>query len=255
MATLIPQFTFSSDYLMNLVAVLGTTISPYLFFWQASEEAEESVSNGKLKAIGYGKPKITAKDVLHMRRDTGVGMFFSNAIMFFIIATAAATLHTQGISTIESAHQAAEVLRPVAGEFAFLIFTLGIVGTGLLAVPILAGAAAYAAAESFRWKASLAKTFPQAPQFYLCIAAATIIGAFINLLPIPPFRLLYYTAVLNGLIAPPLLFVILKIGNDRTILGRRTNPWWSNLGGVIVLIVMTIASEALIWQMISGWMK
>jgi NRAMP (natural resistance-associated macrophage protein)-like metal ion transporter len=161
-ATLIPHLEFSADYLLNIVAILGTTISPYLFFWQASQEVEEEIVNGQISDMGIGKPRVTRRGVAEMDGDTVVGMFFSQVIMFFIIVTTAATLHAGGITTIQTASQAAEALRPLAGDLAYLLFAAGIIGTGLLAIPVLAGASAYAVAETAGLKEGLGKKLGRA---------------------------------------------------------------------------------------------
>ncbi len=232
-STLIPSFSWHKTYILNIVAVLGTTISPYLFFWQADEEVEEEK--------GIVKPNI-ALEVKGMRIDTVIGMFFSNIVMFFIIVTAASTLHAHGILHIDTATQAAEALRPFAGEFAFILFALGIIGTGLLAVPILSGSAAYAVVESINLPGGLSKKWYQAKAFYAVITISTLIGILINFLHIPPFQLLYYTAVINGLIAPPLLVLILLISNNQKIMGAHTNRRWSNILGVAITLIMTVAA-------------
>ena len=175
-ATLIPHLEFSADYLLNIVAILGTTISQYLFFWQASQEVEEEILNGQISDMGVGRPQVTRRGVAEMDGDTVVGMFFSQIIMFFIIVTTAATLHASGITTIQTAAQAAEALRPLAGDLAYLLFAVGIIGTGLLAVPVLAGASAYAVAETAGLKEGLGKKPSLAPGFYAVIAVSTLIG-------------------------------------------------------------------------------
>jgi len=176
-------------------------------------------------------------------------MVFSNLICFFIIVTTASTLHAQGITSITSAPEAAAALKPFAGEFATTLFAIGIIGTGLLAVPVLAGSAAYAIAESFRWKEGLYRKFNQAKAFYVVMTLATVIGMLINYIGIQPFQLLYYTAVFNGLSAPPLLIIIMFIANNKAIMGKHHNGWWSNLGGWAITILMTLASGVLVWQL------
>lgn len=245
-STFIPSFVLSKNYILNIAALLGTTISPYLFFWQADEEVEEEIVAHKLVMMGRGVPKVTRRDVKTMRIDTTVGMFFSQAVMFFIIITAASTLGARNITTIETASQAAEALRPLAGDFTFLLFTLGIVGTGLLAVPILAGSASYAISEAFGWKEGLYRKFKQAHGFYGIITVATLLGLLINFSPIKPFQVLYYTAVLNGLCAPPLLAMILLIGNNKKIMGNYTNSWLTNLLGLIITVLMTVVAVIVI---------
>lgn len=244
--TFVPSFSFTKDYLFNIVAILGTTISPYLFFWQAGEEVEEEVEKGRLRSMGAGVPRVTKRDIREMRLDTVVGMFFSNLVMWFIIITTASTLSVHNITKIETADQAAQALKPFAGDFAFLLFALGIIGTGLLAVPVLAGSASYALSEAFGWKEGLYRKFTQAHGFYGVITVATIVGLSVNFTPIKPFTLLYYTAVLNGIAAPPLLVMILIIANNRKILGERVNGMWLNVLGIATVMVMSAAVVALL---------
>lgn len=249
-STFVPTVKFSKEYLLNIVAILGTTISPYLFFWQSDEEVEEEIEKGKLKELDVGIPKVSNIDLKVMRMDTLIGMFFSNLVMFFIIVTAASTIGANGIRNIETASQAALTLKPFAGEFAFLLFTLGILGTGLLAVPILAGSASYAVSETVGWRAGLSKRFSQAQGFYLLIIVSTFLGFLVNFLGIKPFSLLYYTAILNGLCAPPLLLLILLIANNKKVMGARVNGVLSNIGGVFVLVFMSLSALFLIFSLI-----
>ena len=241
-STVLPTIHFSKEYLLNIVAILGTTISPYLFFWQADEEVEEEIQHHKIASMGRGKPHITGRDISQLRLDTIVGMFFSNLVMFFIIITTASTLNLNGITNIETADQAALALRPIAGDFAFLLFAAGIIGTGLLAVPILAGSASYAISESFGLKAGLNKKFSQAPTFYFVIAIATLLGLLIGFLPFKPFEILYYAAILNGLSAPILLILVMKISNNKQIMNNRTNPRISNIMGWTITGVMAVCA-------------
>src|SRR3989344_2200669 len=249
-STIIPSISFDKNYLFNIVAILGTTISPYLFFWQGTEEVEEEVERGKIMGIGRGIPKVSKRDIREMRIDTVIGMFFSNLVMFFIIATFASTLFISGIHNIETADQAAEVLRPLAGDFAYLLFAAGIIGTGLLSVPILAGSASYALAEALGWREGLYRKLKQAHGFYGAITIATLIGLLVNFLHIPPFQMLYYTAVLNGIAAPPLIILILLISNNKKIMGGRTNSTLSNALGITITAVMSFAALALLFDLI-----
>lgn len=242
-----PHIEFTRDYILNIAAFLGTTISPYLFFWQADEEVEEEIVAGKIADMGERAPSVSDADVQKMRYDTALGMFFSNFITFFIIVTVASTLGSAGIRSIDTAAEAAEALRPFAGDFAFLLFTLGILGTGLLAVPVLAGSAGYAIAEAFNWKAGLGKRFGQAPGFYLVIAAVTVIGLLVNLAPIGSITLLYYAAMINGVLAPPLMIIILLIANNRTIMGNRTNGALGNTLGILITAIMSVVGVATMW--------
>lgn len=244
--TLIPTLQLDRDFILNIVAILGTTISPYLFFWQAGAEVEEMVEEGeKTEAARKG---TTHAEVKWMRTDVISGMLFSNVTMWFIIITTASTLYAGGIHEITSAPQAAEALRPVAGDFAYLLFALGIVGTGLLAVPILAGSAAYAVAETFKMREGLYLKLQQAPGFYGVIAVATVVGAGINFLGINPIQALYYTAVINGLVAPPLLIMIMLIAGSKKIMGQRANGPVSSTLGWLATAAMTLAAAALIFS-------
>lgn len=249
-ATFVPTFSLSRDYLLNIVAILGTTISPYLFFWQSDEEVEQEVQLHKIRAMGKGVPKITKIDVREMRVDTTVGMFFSNLVMFFIIVTAASTLGVAGLTSINTAADAAQALRPIAGDLTFFLFAMGIIGTGLLAVPVLSGSASYAVSEAFGLKEGLYRKFKQAHGFYGIITVATIVGLLVNFTGIPPFKVLYYTAVLNGIIAPPLMVLILLISNSSKIMGQYTNSKFSNIFGWLITAVLAVSSLALL---ISFW--
>jgi len=245
-STVLPHITFSKDYLLNIVAILGTTISPYLFFWQTSQEVEEEVVEGKISAMGVGKPRVTRINVADMHWDTVVGMLFSQAIMFFIIITTAATLHASGITMIDTASQAAEALRPIAGDFAYLLFAVGIIGTGLLAIPILAGSSAYAVAETIGMKEGLSKKSGLAPGFYGVIAASTLVGMLISWSGIDPIKALYYAAALNGLAAPPLMILVLLISNNKKIMGKYVNKRLGNILGWIIVLVMSTAGILLL---------
>lgn len=249
-STFVPNISFSKEYLMNIVAILGTTISPYLFFWQAGEEVEEEVEKKELVSMGRGSPKFTKTDIKGLQTDTVTGMFFSNLVMFFIILTAASVLGTVGIANIQTADQAAQVLKPLAGDFAYLLFALGIIGTGLLAVPILAGSASYALSEAFSMSEGLYKKFKKAHGFYGIITIATIVGLIINFTSIPPFRMLYYTAILNGIVAPPLMFMIMRISNNKKVMGKYTNKRGSNILGWIITGIMTVSAIALLVSLI-----
>lgn len=219
LAALWPKVTFNGDYSAMVVAVLGTTISPYLFFWQASQEVEEMRKKGRRRPLKDilrgGDPEIS-----RIKIDTTVGMLFSNAIAFFIILTTAAVLHAGGVTNIQSAAQAAEALRPLAGDFTFLLFAFGIIGTGLLAIPVLAGSAAYGVAETFGWPATLEAKAPDAVGFYSIIAAATIIGFGLGFTSIDPIRMLIWSAVINGIVAVPIMAVMMMIVTNLALMGR-----------------------------------
>jgi len=249
-STMIPQIKFSSEYMLNIVAILGTTISPYLFFWQTSQEVEEEIVDGKMKEMGVGKPAVRQKNVVNMNWDTIVGMVFSQAIMFFIIITTAVTLHANGITNIATASQAAEALRPVAGDFAYLLFAVGIIGTGLLAVPILAGSSAYAVTETLGLKEGLSKKTRLAPGFYGIIAASTLVGMAISWMGIDPIKALYYAAALNGLAAPPLMVLIILIANNKKIMGKFVSKKFGNIAGWIIVLFMSMAGIFLLGDLI-----
>ncbi len=248
--TLIPTIQLNKDFIMNLVAILGTTISPYLFFWQASEEVEEQIDEGK-KTV-KARENATPVEIKWMRTDVVAGMFFSNVVMWFIIVTTASTLYRHHITNIDSAAQAAQALQPIAGPFTFLLFAAGIIGTGLLAVPILAGSSAYAIAEGFNLRRGLALEFRQARGFYGVIILSTLIGAVINFLGINPMTALYYTAIINGVAAPPLLFIIMLVSNNQKIMKDKTNGRFSNILGWLTTAAMTLAALALFWALASG---
>jgi Mn2+/Fe2+ NRAMP family transporter len=247
-SVLIPHVEFTPAYAMMFVAVVGTTISPYLFFWQASEEAEEEVEKHKIKEIGgKGSPTISNKEIRSMRQDTAIGMAFSQLIMWSILITTAGSFHAHGITDIQTADQAAKSLEPLvktfphAGEISKTIFALGVIGTGLLAVPVLAGSSGYALSDVFGWKEGLSKKFKQAKGFYLVIAASTLIGLWINFINIDPIRALVYTAVINGVIAVPILFAVMKIANDKKMLRDHTNNHFSNVIGWLTFVIMGVS--------------
>jgi len=243
-ATVIPHVEFTSEFAMMFVAMLGTTISPYLFFWQASEEAEEEVKKKKIPEINVGTPQITKKEIKIMKADVMIGMFFSQLIMWAIIVTTAGSLHNHGITEIQTSEQVAKALEPVvksfpySGQIAKIIFALGIIGTGLLAVPVLAGSSAYALSDVFGWKQGLDKKFKKAKAFYSVIAISTIIGLWINFTNIDPIKALVYTAVINGVTAVPILYTVMKIANDRKILQDNVNGRLSNIIGWTTVVVM-----------------
>jgi Mn2+/Fe2+ NRAMP family transporter len=251
MGTFLPSLSFDRDYLLLVVAVLGTTISPYLFFWQASQEVEEMRTNRvhprrPLKILSRGG----RGEFTRMTIDTTVGMVFSNLVAYFIILTTASTLHTHGITRIDTAAQAAEALRPIAGDAAFLLFALGIVGTGLLAIPVLAGSAAYGVAELFGWPSTLEAKFPEAVGFYTIISAATVIGFAMGFLPINPIRLLVWTAVINGVVAVPIMAMMMLIVTNKAAMGRfqaRPSLTWAGWGATAL---MGVTVGALLWSLV-----
>ena len=244
----VPTFSLDADFSMAMVAILGTTISPYLFFWQAGEEMEELRRRNKKPLIET--PTAASRELKRIRMDTLIGMAISNLIALFIMFATAATLHVNGITKIESSSQAAEALRPVAGDFAFLLFAAGIIGTGMLAVPVLAGSAAYAVSEMFRWREGLNQRPSKAKGFYGVIAAATLGGIALTFTPLDPIRALYWSAVINGLLAAPLIALMVAIGMNRRIMGELRMPWWMALGGGVTAVIM--ASVAVVFFVVSG---
>lgn len=240
-ATFVPHFEWSRDFVLTLIAVFGVTISPYEFFWQSGEEVEELVENRKIAAEEASRPATSDKDVQFLRLDTVTGMFFSNAIMFFVIITAAATLHVTGHTDVQSAVQAAQVLRPLAGTFTFVLFTVGIICAGLLAIPVMAGSSAYAVGGALNWPRTLSKPFWQERRFYGIIIASCLVGLVVNAAHVPPFKLLYYSAILNGFISPLLLFFVTQISGDRQIMGRFRNTRFSGVMGWSLTAFMTVA--------------
>lgn len=247
LATVWPGVSLSWDYLLTVVAVLGTTISPYLFFWQASQEVEEMRAGRRGKPLNAltrgGRPELD-----RMAVDTTVGMIFSNVIAYFIILTTAATLHANGVSEIQTAAQAAEALRPIAGELTFLLFALGIIGTGLLAVPVLAGSAAYGVAEAFGWKATLEARPSRAAGFYAIIAAATLIGIGMSFSPIDPIQMLFWSAVINGIVAVPIMLVMMLVATNPAVMGRFVVRSGLAIGGWAATGLMGLALVALLWS-------
>ena len=243
LATLRPHLSWSRDYLSVLVGVLGTTISPYLFYWQASQEVEEERALGKTLAERKG---ASDEDLRKLRVDVATGMFASNFVMYFIILTTAATLHAHGVVKIETAKQAAEALRPLAGNAAYLLFTLGIIGTGMLAVPVLAGSCAYAISEAAAWRCSLDQKPRGARKFYGVLAAAMTIGLVINYAGLDAVKMLFWSAVINGMLAPPLILLVLLLTSDPEVMGDRVSSRMERTVGWITLGVMSIAAVGLL---------
>ena len=238
----IPHFAFNQEYMFAMVAVFGTTITPYLFFWQASEEVEEN----KFVKDQMCTKKGMCSRMSHMRTDVYTGMFLANIVFFFIVLTTAQVLFTHGITNINSAQDAALALAPLAGKHAALLFTLGIIGTGLLAVPVLAGSGAYALAEVLEWEEGLELRFLQAKGFYFIIGLSIFFGALINFLGINPITALYYAAFLNGIIAVPLMYLIMKIGDDVKVMGTERHPKWVKFFGWFAVISMFVAIVSMI---------
>jgi Mn2+/Fe2+ NRAMP family transporter len=248
--TFIPHFEFSRDFLMALVAVLGTTISPYLFFWQASSEVDELTAAGATSEAGRRGLK---KSELHAARvDILIGMAFSNAVMYFIILTSAAVLHTHGKTGIQTAEQAASALAPLAGPFAFIVFAVGMIGAGLLAVPILSGSATYAAKEFLGVRGNLASKARYRPTFYVMLALATIVGVVLNFVHLDPIRALFIAAVINGVVASPLLLLIVLLGADAAVMKRYVSGKLSLTLTGIATAFMALAAGGMFLTMFTG---
>ena len=243
----IPKLQWSSGYWMMVVALLGTTISPYLFFWQASQEVEEL----RLKGKGRGTDQVIRHDLTRVRRDTFTGMFFSNAVAFCIMLLGGVVLYSAGIRDITSAAQAAQALRPLAGDFAFMLFAGGIIATGMLAVPVLASSAAYAVAEAFDWPEGLERHWYEARRFYAIIAVATLVGTGLEFTPIDPMKALYWSAVINGVVAVPIMMGLLLLAGKKEVMGNFTSgikTRWFGWGGVGV---MGFAVVMMLWDVFS----
>jgi Mn2+/Fe2+ NRAMP family transporter len=240
--SVIPSFTISKEQIFLITAVLGTTISPYLFFWQASQEVEEKFANAKITNVA--RAKSLKKEITHMRIDVWSGMFFSNAVMFFIIAVCGGTLFAQGVTNISTAADAAAALRPLAGERAFLLFAVGIIGTGLLAIPILAGSVSYALAESFKWRAGLDRKLNEAYPFYGVIIVSIVLGLLMQFVGTNPMRALLYSAVANAIVAPVVLIFIVLISSNKVIMGNQANSAVTTFLGWVVTGIMVVAGLA-----------
>jgi NRAMP (natural resistance-associated macrophage protein)-like metal ion transporter len=241
--TFIPSWPRGHSAWQSLVAVLGTTISPYLFFWQASQEVEEEKAMGRRMLIS--REGATKREILDRRIDVGAGTFFSNLVMYFIILTTALTLYTHNERNIESSRQVAEALRPLAGPFATTLYTVGLIGVGLLAIPILAGSSAYAFAETFAWKQGLDKPIMSARYFYGVISASTLLGIVMVFVKINPIKALFGAAVINGVLAPFLLIGILIVASNRKLMQRQPSPWLSRIVVGLTAAIMLIAAGAM----------
>jgi NRAMP (natural resistance-associated macrophage protein)-like metal ion transporter len=239
-STFVPRVQWSSKYLAAFVGILGTTISPYLFFWQASQEVEEERKIGRRTVTE--REGATDDELRSSRRDVLTGMFFSNLVMYFIILTTAATLHAQGKTSIDTAQQAAEALKPLAGNFAYLLFTLGLIGTGMLGVPVLAGSAAYAVAEARVWRGTLEDKPGLAKKFYAVVAVSMLLGLSMNYAGIHAVKMLFLAAVLNGVLAPPLIVLVVLLTSNKTVMGKRVNPRVLTWLGWATAAIMTVAA-------------
>lgn len=243
-STFVPRIQWSSSYLAVLVGILGTTISPYLFFWQAAEEVEEERAQGR-RTVGQRRG-ATDEELRKSRTDVITGMFFSNFIMYFIILTTAATLNAHGQTNIETAQQAAEALRPLAGHGASLLFTLGLIGTGMLGVPVLAGSAAYAVSEAESWYGTLEARPRLAPRFYAVVGISLLVGMALNYAGFNAVKMLFWSAVLNGVLAPPLIVLVVLLTSSRKVMGERVNPPLLKWLGWATAAIMTAATVAMI---------
>ncbi|MFN7675787.1 NRAMP family divalent metal transporter [Flavobacterium sp.] len=239
-ATFIPTITFDKEFMAILVGILGTTISPYLFFWQASVEVEE-MKNKK-------RHLVVNKKIIHdMKQDVDFGMSFSGFVMYFIILTTGTVLYNGGVHQIDTVEQAAAALKPLAGNFAYLLFAIGIIGTGLIAIPVLSGSISYIITETFGWEQGLDKKFHEAKAFYIVIAISLLLGLSLNYIGISPVKALIYTAILYGLTAPVLIAIILHISNNKKVMGDFTNSRFSNILGFGALLIMTLAAVTLLY--------
>ncbi|MBK6352411.1 MAG: divalent metal cation transporter [Saprospiraceae bacterium] len=244
-ATFIPTIKFDKEFVAILVGILGTTISPYLFFWQASVEVEEMKTRKKHLVVN--------KKIIHdMKQDVDFGMTFSGLVMYFIILTTGTVLFQGGVHQIDTVEQAALALKPLAGNMAYLLFAIGVIGTGLIAIPVLSGSLSYIFAETFGWEQGLDKKFHEAKAFYLIIALSLILGLSLNYIGISPIKALIYTAILYGLTAPVLIAIILHISNNKQIMGVYVNGRTTNILGFTALIIMTLAAGLLIYLQITG---
>jgi NRAMP (natural resistance-associated macrophage protein)-like metal ion transporter len=242
--TFVPRLEWSRGFCAVLVGILGTTISPYLFFWQAAEEVEEERTKGHTAAQRKGATQAELRDA---RADTAAGMFFSNIIMYFIILTTAATLHAHGHTNITTAREAAEALRPLAGDGAYLLFTLGLIGTGMLGVPVLVGSCAYAVAEGAGWRGSMSDKPRSARKFYGVIAFAMALGLALNFFHLNAVKMLFWSAIINGVLAPPLILLVILLTSNRKVMGERVSPPLLKYLGWATFGVMTAAALAMLF--------
>lgn len=245
-STFIPSLQFTKEQVVLICAILGTTISPYLFFWQTSQEVEENILNGRT-TVKLREESVTKKEIKLMRQDVWSGMFLSNLVMFFIIAACAATLFNSGVLNIQTAADAAEALRPIAGDYAYILFALGVIGTGMLAIPVLAGSASYAISESFGWKHGLYRKLKEANAFYGIIIISTLLGVLMNFAGVDTIKALIFSAVVNGMVAPVILVMVLLLSSNRKLMGEWTNHPVATILGWLITILMAIAGIATIY--------
>jgi len=242
-ATFVPDVQWSREYLAVLVGILGTSISPYLFFWQAAQEVEEERAGGR-RTVAQ-RQGATAQELRRSRNDVVTGMLFSNVVMYFIILTTAATLHAHGTTHIATAEQAASALKPLAGKGAYWLFTIGLIGAGMLGIPALAGSSAFAISEAFAWGASLDRRPHLAPKFYAVLAFSVALGMALDFAGLNAVKLLFWSAVVNGVLAPPLIVLLVLLTNDRNLMGKHVNPPLLRFLGWLTAVVMSVAAIAM----------
>ena len=238
-STFVPTLEFNKEFVGILVGILGTTISPYLFFWQATMEVEEMKHKNQIV--------VNKKIISEMQQDVDFGMTFSGLVMYFIILTTGTVLYNAGVHQIDTVEQAALALKPLAGNLAYLLFAIGVIGTGLLAIPVLSGSLSYIITETFGWEHGLDKKFHEAKAFYVVIAISLVLGLSLNYVGISPIKALIYTAILYGMTAPVLIAIILHISNNKSVMGEYTNSLKANIFGFVALLIMTLASLALLY--------
>ncbi|MBK5215568.1 MAG: divalent metal cation transporter [Candidatus Pacebacteria bacterium] len=246
-SSIIPNIDFSKEQILLITAILGTTISPYLFFWQTSQEIEEGIAEGKMTV--HSRRGTNPVEISSMKKDIWTGMVLSNIVMFFIIAVSANTLHINGITNIDSASDAALALLPLAGSLATMLFAIGIIGTGLLSVPVLAGSTSYAISESFGWKEGLYRKFKKARAFYTIIIFSILIGILTNFIGLHPIKALIYSAIVNGIIAPVIIISIVHISSSHKIMGHYKNSKIQNIIGWVAVVLMSITAVAAIYSL------
>jgi Mn2+/Fe2+ NRAMP family transporter len=238
-STFVPTLEFNKEFVGIIVGILGTTISPYLFFWQATMEVEEMKHKNQIV--------VNKKIISEMKQDVDFGMTFSGLVMYFIILTTGTVLYNGGVHQIDTVEQAALALKPLTGNLAYLLFAIGVIGTGLLAIPVLSGSLSYIITETFGWEHGLDKKFHEAKAFYVVIAISLVLGLSLNYVGISPIKALIYTAILYGMTAPVLIAIILHISNNKSVMGEYINSLKANIFGFAALLIMTLASLALLY--------